>query len=112
GDGIGQVIEIDTAASAAAFLAALVTGPVDQESAHGLGGGGEEVAAAVPVPGPLHVYQARGGVGGQGGGVRRRARLFLGPAAGRPVGATRRRPAAAAAPRRTGRPARWRTGCR
>src|SRR5262245_18221748 len=45
-----QRVQIDALPTAAALETALLLGAVDEEAAHGLGTGGEEVAAAVPVP--------------------------------------------------------------
>src|SRR4029077_7509583 len=41
-------VEAEPAASAPGLAGLLVPGPVNEDTAHGLGGGGEEVAAAVP----------------------------------------------------------------
>jgi hypothetical protein len=56
----------------------LVPGPVDEDAAHGLSGCSEEVAAAVPPPGLVHVHQAEVGFVDQGRRLQRLARLFLG----------------------------------
>ncbi len=40
--------EVDSPEAAAAFLARLAPGGLDQDVPHGLGGGGEKVAPAVP----------------------------------------------------------------
>ena len=93
--------------AAAALLAALAAGVLDQDAAHGLGGGGEEVAAVGE--GLVRVgRQAQVGLVDQGGGVERLARLLAGHLRAPPAGAARRRRAARAARRRAGRPARWR----
>src|SRR5262245_27794300 len=41
-----DVVEVEPAASAPGLAGLLVPGPVDEDAAHGLGGGGEEMAAA------------------------------------------------------------------
>src|SRR5262249_48110865 len=52
---------------ATAFRAPLAPGVVDEDAAHGLGGGGEEVAAAVPVLGLLAADQSEVGIVDEGG---------------------------------------------
>src|SRR5262249_28798499 len=58
-------------------------GRVGGERADGVGGGGEEVAAAVPVPGRLRVHEPEVGLVHQGGGLERLAGLLPGQAMGR-----------------------------
>src|SRR5688572_17899522 len=79
---------------------------------HGLGTGGEEVVAAVPVLGPLHIHPAAGRLRGPAQWPATSGRTSPGPASGRPAAATRRRPTATAARRRAGRLGRWRSGPR
>ena len=105
------LVEIDPPPAAAALLPALAAGALDQDAAHGLGRGGEEVAAAVPVPGLLGVDQPEVRLVDQGGGLERLAGLLLGQLAGRPICAARRRPGAGAARRPRSRLARWPRGC-
>src|SRR5262249_41496737 len=64
-------------ASAAVAQTLLLTSAFYQDSANGLGGGGEEVAAAVPVLGPFAVHQPQVRLVDQGGGLQRLAWLFL-----------------------------------
>src|SRR5438552_1669139 len=45
----GQLGEVDSLAVSAAFLGPATTGTVHQDTPHGLGGGGEEMAARVPL---------------------------------------------------------------
>jgi hypothetical protein len=59
GSGFG-LVEIDAPPLAAMFLGPLAAGAFDQDAAHV--GGGEEVAAAVPVLGPLGIHQAQVGL--------------------------------------------------
>ena len=59
----------------------------------------------------VHVHQAQVGLVDQGGGLRASGPAFVRQLLRPPACAARRRPAAGAAPRRAGRPARWRTGC-
>ena len=56
----------------------LAAGLFDEDAAHGLGRGGEEVAAAVPVLGLLRVHQPQVGLVDQGRGLERLAGLLLG----------------------------------
>src|ERR1700730_15821531 len=56
---------------------------LDEDAAHGFGGGREEVAAAVPALGLLGVYQAQIGFMDQGGGLECLPRLFLSQLLGR-----------------------------
>ena len=53
-------------------------GALDEDAAHGLGGGGEEVSAAVPMLRFLHVHQPQVRLVDQRGGLERLAGLFLG----------------------------------
>ena len=59
------------AAAAAPFLVALAAGVFNQDAAHGLGGRGEEVPAAVPVLWPGAGDQAEVGLVDQGGRLER-----------------------------------------
>src|SRR5687768_15530886 len=49
GEGEAGLVEVDAAEAAAAFGSGAAAGLLDEDSAHGLGGGGEEMPAAVPV---------------------------------------------------------------
>jgi hypothetical protein len=49
---------------------------VDQHAAHSFGGGGEEVAAAVPVRGLFRVHQSQIRLVDQGSGLKCLARLL------------------------------------
>ena len=60
----------------------LSAGVLDEDAAHGLGGGGEEVAAAVPLLGLFRVHQAQVGFVDEGGCLQGLAGLFLGQALG------------------------------
>ena len=62
-----QVLQIDAGPPAAVPDAALPPGPLDEEAAHRLGRGAEEVAAAVPVGVGLAAYQPQVGLVDQGG---------------------------------------------
>ena len=63
---------------AAVLRASLAAGAVDQDPPHGLGRGGEEVAAAVPVPGSLSASdQPEVRLVDQGRGLERLAGLLL-----------------------------------
>jgi hypothetical protein len=62
---------------AAAFVGLLAAGLLDEDAAHGLSGGGEEVAAAVPGLRRFGVHQAQVRLVDQGGGLERLARLLL-----------------------------------
>ncbi len=72
-----DVVEIEPAASASGLLGLLVPGRVDQDTAHGLGGGGEEVPAAVPVLGLLLAHQPQVRLMHQRGRLQGLTRLFL-----------------------------------
>src|SRR5262249_19841694 len=52
GRGVGDRSEIDPVTVTATLESVLVPSAVNQDAAHGLGRGGEEVAPAVPVPRP------------------------------------------------------------
>src|SRR5262249_47198951 len=65
------------------FLGGFATCLVNQDAAHGLGGGGEEVAAAVPVLGLFDIHQAQIGLVDQGRGLEGLSRLFLSQQLGR-----------------------------
>jgi hypothetical protein len=56
----------------------LAAGILDEDTAHGLGGGEEEVAAAGPGPGLFRVNQPQIGLMDQGRGLERLPGLFLG----------------------------------
>src|SRR5262245_17864239 len=53
-------------------------GLVNQDAAHRFGGGGEEVAPAVPVPDLVRAHEPEVGFVDQGGGLQRLPRLLLG----------------------------------
>ena len=78
GSGGGKLVEVQARATAAPFLALLATGVIDEDAAHGLGRGGEEVAAAVPVLHAVHIHQPHEGLMNQGRGLQRLARFFRG----------------------------------
>ena len=67
--------------SAAVLLAPLAAGILDQDAAHGLGGGGEEVPAAVPAPILRRADEPEVRLVDQGGGLERLA----GPLPGQPM---------------------------
>ena len=67
---------------AAALEAALAAGVLDQDTAHRLGGGGEEVAAAVPVPALGVANQAQVSLVYEGGRLERLPGRFVGEAMG------------------------------
>ena len=56
---------------------------IDQDAAHGLGRGGEEVAAAVPVLGLLDVHESEVGLVDQGRGLERLPGRLVGQPLGR-----------------------------
>src|SRR5207237_6131240 len=78
GSGGGELVEVQANAIATPFLALLATSIIDQDAAHGLGRGGKEVAAAVPVLGFVRVHQPEVGLVDQGRGLERLAGYFLG----------------------------------
>ena len=104
GSGGGELVEVQANAISVPFLALLATGIIDENPAHGLGRGGEEVAAAVPVQILLGVHKTQIGFMHEGG---RQASGLASPA-------TLRQPRAVVdqreAARRQGRLVRWRTG--
>ena len=61
--------EIDAQPSAAVLVGLLATGLLDEDASHGLGGGGEDVAAAIPVLGQVYIDQAQVRFMHQGGGL-------------------------------------------
>ena len=67
-----------TPAAAAVLGPRIAAGTFDQDAAHGLGGGGEEVSPAVPVAGLLHIYQAQVGLVNEGGSLEGLAGAFPG----------------------------------
>src|SRR5262249_44470346 len=71
------LLEVQADALAAPLLAPLATGVIDEDAAHGLRRGGEEVAATVPVLRSLDVHQPEVGFVNQGRGLERLARLLL-----------------------------------
>src|SRR5262245_23767947 len=70
-------VEILSCPAAAVLFTFLATGVVDEDTAHGLGGGGEEVAAAVPVQFLVLADEAQVGLVNQGGGRQRLPRRLL-----------------------------------
>jgi hypothetical protein len=72
------LVQADAAPPAAMLGPPLAPGLVDEDAAHGLGGGGEEVAPAVPVLDLVHVHQPEVRLVDQGGGLEGLARLLLG----------------------------------
>src|SRR5262245_44583894 len=73
--GYEKAVEIDALPTAAPLLPALVPRAVDEDAPHGLSGRGEEVAAAGPVLGLIHIHQPDVGFVDQGGGLERLAGL-------------------------------------
>src|SRR5262249_21188977 len=73
-----DVFEAQSPPAAAALEPAPVAGAVDEDAAHGLGGGSEEMPAAVPVPFLVVPDQAQVGLVNQGGGLERLSRLLVG----------------------------------
>ena len=71
-----RFIQVDAFPAAAVPDALFATGLLDENAAHGKGGGGEEVAAAVPVPLFPRADQAQVRLVDQGGGLERLARLL------------------------------------
>ncbi len=76
---VGDLAEIDLQpmAAAPAFEAALVAGPVEDDPAHGLGRGGEEVPATVPMLNLLGIHEANVRLMDWRVGVENLARFFL-----------------------------------
>jgi hypothetical protein len=74
----GEAIEVEPLAPAAPLDAAASAGAFDEDAAHGLGGGGEEVPAAVPRRRLVHVHQAKVRLMHQRRGLERLPRLLLG----------------------------------
>src|SRR5262249_16125098 len=70
-------LEIDAPPVAAALGTPLAAGAFDEDAAHGLGRGGEEVAAAVPLRRVGRADQAEVGLVDQGGGLEGLAGLLL-----------------------------------
>jgi hypothetical protein len=77
GSSIFHPAEIDALAVAPVLLRFLAAGVFDHDAAHGLGRGGKEVAAAVPVSRLLYVYQPQVGLVNQGRRLQRLAGLLL-----------------------------------
>src|SRR5204863_775691 len=73
-----DAVEVEARPPAAALQAVLVAGAVDQDAAHGLGGGGEEVSAAVPLLRLLAADEAEVCLVNQRGGLKRLPGLLLG----------------------------------
>jgi hypothetical protein len=73
-----QSFDVVTGVVAAVFEAALAPGVLDENAAHGLGRGGKEGAAAVPVRRRPIVDQAQIRFMYQGGGLKRLAGALLG----------------------------------
>src|SRR5207244_3579183 len=69
-------------APAAALLGLLPPGGLDEDAAHGLSRGGEEVAAALPPRGVRRADQPHVGFVDEGGGVKRVAGGLVGHAGG------------------------------
>ena len=70
-------VEGHTTTPAAAFVGLLAAGLIDENAAHRLGRGGEEVTAAVPGRLVPLADQAQVGLVNEGGGLERLPRLFL-----------------------------------
>src|SRR5206468_1836149 len=75
-------VEVDADAAAAALEAALAAGALDEDAAHRLGGGGEEVPAVGPVGRPVGVHQPDERLVDQGGRLERVAGLLAGEVGG------------------------------
>ena len=76
-DGIDRRLVNHSSLVSFALEAMLAPGVVHENAAHGLGRCGEEVPAAVPVPGLISAHQPEIGLVDQGGGLERLARLLL-----------------------------------
>jgi Transposase DDE domain len=77
-DGQVDVVEAEAPPAAAPFEAALVAGAVDEDAAHGLGGGREEMPAGLPALAILSAHQAEIGFVDQGRGLKCLTALLLG----------------------------------
>ena len=99
----GQFVEVDPLAAPAVLGPALPAGLVDEDAAHGLGRGREEVPAAVPGLARPVRRPAAGTPRGPGPWPGGSGPASPGPAAGRPASAARRRRAGAVRPRPAGR---------
>ena len=98
GLGGGEILgKFDARPAAAVLLGLLAAGLIDQDAAHRLGGGGKEVAAAVPVLGLLDVRPAGGRPRGPGPSPGASGPASPGRAFGPPSCAARRRRAASIA---------------
>ena len=73
-----QVIEVDASPVTSPLLPALAAGPLDEDASHRLGGGGEEMAEAVPAPGLVRIHEPQVRLVDQGGRLERLAGLLLG----------------------------------
>jgi hypothetical protein len=78
-----RFVEFDPLPVAAVLGPPFPPGGVDEDAAHGLGRGGEEVAAAVPELGLFHVHESEIRLMDQGRGLQRLAGLFLSEPLGR-----------------------------
>ena len=78
-----RLLDGEPAHLAPVFAAAPPLGTLDQDAAHRLGRRGEEVAAAVPVLGLLHVHQAEVRLVDQSGGLQCLPGFLLGQLLGR-----------------------------
>ena len=96
--------------AAAALQPALAAGVLDEDAAHGLGGGGEEVARGRPSPGRSAADQPQVRLVDQGGRLEGLARASRRPAGRRRASAARRRRAGAGRRRPAGRRPRRRPG--
>src|SRR5262245_26605065 len=72
-----MLVQSDPLPPAAPLEGFLATSIFNQDSAHGLGRGSEEVAAAVPALDLVHVYEAKVGFMDQCRRLERLARFFL-----------------------------------
>src|SRR5581483_1990107 len=79
---IGQGVEFDPLASSAALVPLLVAGAVDEDAAHSLGRGGEEVAPAAPLLRLAAADQAEVGFMDERGRLECLPRLLVGQACG------------------------------
>ena len=74
GDGNLDILKIDALKAAAVTLGLLAAGAVDENPAHGLGSGAEEVSSVLPSPG--FAADAKPGFVDEGGGLKRVAGRF------------------------------------
>ena len=78
-----RVVQFDPLPVAAVLGPPFPPGVVDEDAAHGFGGGGEEVAAAVPGLGLARAHESEIRLMDEGRGLERLAGLFLSESLGR-----------------------------